>query len=146
MKKISSDKTGSMLALLPKALVAYLIYFIFTEIVISGGRFERDLYLWIVIFVLTVIVEGAFIMGQNIKSLKEAILAGVPFVVVFIALDYGIVNWLLEKNSLSIFKNWETITLYALALLIPTLKLLLVRPKKDVNQVDELLTNHKPTL
>ena len=146
MKKINMSGLGKILAPVSKSLLIYLAYFILAEIIISGGRYERDIYLWVVIFVLTLIMETSFVWPQKISDFKQAIITGLWYAVPIIVLDYLIVNLLLEKNSLSIFKNWETITLYALTLAIPVAIYLRKSKKVANNQVDELLTNHKPTL
>jgi len=135
-----------MLMPLPKSLLIYLAYFILAEVVISGGRYERDIYLWIVIFVLVVIMETSFVWSTKISNFKQAVVVGLWYAIPVIVLDYLITNLLLEKNSLNIFKSWETITLYALTLIIPLGIYLKKSNKASGNQVDELLTNHKPTL
>lgn len=147
MKKVNLGKVGSVLSPLPKTVLVYLAYFVFAEVAISGGRYERDIYLWIVIYALVIVLElVALNRMKKVRDVKTAIFSGLWFALSFVALDYAIVNWLLERNSLSIFKSWETIALYALTLIIPIAKFLFSGSSKKNNQVDELLTNHKPTL
>lgn len=146
MKKINLGKVGSAFAPLPRSLLIYLLYFVFAETIISGGRYERDIYLWAIIFLLVGALEVMFTLKNKMADIKDAIKTGLWFALPIVALDYLIVNLLLEKNSLSIFKNWENITLYAITLVLPIIVLMLQRSKRENHQVDELLTNQKPTL
>jgi len=146
MKKINMSGLKKVLTPVSKSLLIYLAYFILAEIVISGGRYERDIYLWIVIFVLVIMMETSFVWSAKISNFRQAVITGLWYAIPIVALDYLITNLLLEKNSLSIFKSWETITLYALTLVIPVAIFFRKSNKAADNQVDELLTNHKPTL
>lgn len=130
---------------LSKSLIVYLIYFITAEILISGGRYERDIYLWIVIFFFVIIAEVKLSKTES-KKFKTALYSGLWFALTIIAIDYLIVNLLLQGNSFVIFKEWQTISLYAVTLLIPLVQYFFLGYKPKSKQVDPLLTNQKPTL
>lgn len=146
MKKIDLSKTRSALVPLGQALTVYLIYFLVAEILISGGRYERDIYLWAVIFGLVILIELSFTLKKKIKDTRAAILTGLWFALPIVIADYLIVNLIMEGNSFSIFHRWETITVYGVTLLLPLIVFVFKSGKSKPKQIDELLTNHKPTL
>lgn len=147
MKKINLSEVRKVVKPFSSSLLIYLAYFVFAQVVISGGRYERDIYLWTVIFVLVVVIEALLLKSMKLSNFKQALAVGLWYALPVVILDYLIVNLILSKNSLSIFKNWETVTLYLIILLIPMgAHYFKTKKEKSKNQVDELLTNHKPTL
>lgn len=130
---------------LSKSLVVYLIYFLIAEIVISGGGYERSLYLWAVIYLFVIIAE-TLLSRKDSKTIKTAIFSGLWFSLTVIILDYLVVNLALQGNTLVMFKRWEILTLYAVTLAIPAVRFLINDFKERSRRIDSLLTNQKPTL
>lgn len=125
--------------------IIWLVYFIVSEILISGGRYERDTYTYVaaIIFVLTTIIT--ILVRKKTTDIKDAITRGVIWLVVVVVLDYLIVNWLLQGNQLVIFKSWGPLTVYGLTLVSPLAQVVINRYRKTRRE-SNLLTNPSPTL
>ena len=128
-----------------EGFVIWLTYFIVSEILISGGRYECDIYTYItaIIFVLAAIIT--ILYRKKTADIKSAIIRGGIWLIIVVALDYLIVNWLLQGNQLVMFKSWGPLTVYGLTLVSPLVQVLLSRFKKT-RQDTNLLTNPSPTL
>ncbi|MDH4358619.1 MAG: hypothetical protein OEV37_01560 [Candidatus Berkelbacteria bacterium] len=129
---LKRDKMALVLDLAKKAFFIWVAVFIISEIAISGGRYEFNIYLTIVqlVIILTVLIYFMSVSKLKTKSLKENLIWGLGLAVWFAILDFLIINLLLEKNSLSIYKNWETYIAYGLLLLIPVFRYSLkIRPQ-----------------
>lgn len=147
MKVNLNFKKGRLaLSYLSKSALIYLVYFLLFEIVVSGGRYERDPYVFSLTLIFVLITQYLLINKKKISKMKTAILEGIYLVLPIIALDFLIVNVLMLENYLGVFTRWESIATYLLIIILPVALNLKKRKVEKKYQVDELLTNHKPTL
>ncbi|OQA53298.1 MAG: hypothetical protein BWY43_00069 [candidate division WS2 bacterium ADurb.Bin280] len=144
--KINLSKARPALNYILKGALIYLVYFLLLEIVVSGGRYERDPYLFALTLIFVIITEYLIIDKKAIKKFKTALFQGIYLFAVVVVLDFLIVNVLMLKNYLGVFSRWESIATYLIILLLPTALYFKNRKADKKYQVDELLTNHKPTL
>jgi hypothetical protein len=99
----------------------YLVYFIVSEIIISGGRFEKDIYLEIVELIIVLSLSAYFLMRKPPATDTDAVRRGFMNLVVFVLLDFLAINLLLDQNSGMVYKYWGTLANYALVLAMPYL-------------------------
>jgi membrane-associated HD superfamily phosphohydrolase len=99
----------------------YISYFIISEILISGGKWERSVAVEIVSILTITSVYLLFTYNKPSSSYNEAIKRGFTNLVTFAILDFLAVNWLLDSNSGAIYKFWGTLTNYAVVLVFPYL-------------------------
>ena len=115
-----SEKLKPLINAKCETIVIWVIVFVINEVIISGGRHSQNYYLFSFnIFALLMLFGYANIRrasGQINEALKRAGVA----VLVFAVLDFLIINLLLEKNNLSIYKAWQTYVAYA-AIILTTL-------------------------
>lgn len=102
-----------------EGLVIYLAYFIISEIMISGGRYEQDIYLEIVSLIIVISVTLYFIVRRKDLDQVKAINEGFGNLMVFAILDFLMKNLLLDANSGQIYKYWGTLVIYAVVLITP---------------------------
>ncbi len=101
--------------------IIYLIYFIITEILISGGRSQQNIYLEIISLIIIISLSTYFVMRRFPQSDTGAIKEGFSNLLVFAILDFLAVNLMLESNSGILYQYWGTLTNYATILIIPYL-------------------------
>jgi len=101
--------------------IIYLVYFVITEILISGGRSQQNLYLEIVSLIIIISLSTYFAIRRFPQSDTEAIKEGFGNLLVFAFLDFLAVNLLLESNSGLLYQYWGTLANYGAILVVPYL-------------------------
>ena len=104
-----------------EGVALWVVLFAAAQAVISGGRYSGDIYVVLTQVVLLIFVFALLEERQPSRSIKRAIKRGVTAFAVFAVLQFLVVNLLLEKNSLAIYRFWGEWTLSALVLLFPLL-------------------------
>ena len=103
-------------------LLIFLILFVIGQIVISGGKSERDPY-FVILMVIFLIAGQVFIISRDYySSIKTTLPSAVTITVVIALLDFLIVNLWLEKNNLAIYKYWPMYFIYLTALITPFIR------------------------
>ncbi len=102
-----------------EGIIIWLIVFVISEIIISGGRYDQNYFLLAVNLIIILIISLYFSVKRPIKAIWEALLRGVVAVLAFAVLDFLVIDLFLLKNNLGIYKNWQTYVIYGLVLLIP---------------------------
>lgn len=97
------------------ALVVWIGQFILTEILASGGLSSRG-YAFIIFQSIIIIVAILFLMRKKIEA--NAYVLAASFAIFYALFDYLVINLVLEKNSLAIYKFWPTYLPYALIICI----------------------------
>ena len=120
-------------------VIAYLVFFILNEILISGGKSQQNLYL-IIFNIITIIVILWFLKDRYYgKPLKQRIIESTTYLSVFAVLDFLLVNMLLDKMSLHIYKMYYTYIYYGLLFILPItldyIKNILPLDKPDSNHI-----------
>lgn len=102
-------------------LLVWAIVFVIATILISGGRYEKDVYLGVIetIFIFLIWLMVVF---RKKTSMRGLIVETVSAAVVLAVLDFLVRNLLLEKNSFSIYKFWGTYAGYGAIILGSALK------------------------
>ena len=124
---LRQDRAVQILDWAQKALFIWIIVFIISEIAISGGRYEFNPYLTAVQLVIILATSVYFIsrLKTKPKTLKDTLFVGLSLAVSFAILDFLVINLVLEKNTLAIYRHWGTYAQYILLILIPLVQLLL---------------------
>jgi apolipoprotein N-acyltransferase len=94
--------------------LVWLVNYIFSEIVISGGIYERSPYL-ILLNAIIVFTLIQYIPRKSPGTTQKRIKMAIVYFITFIVLDYLLIFWLLEKQQLSYFQFWGTWVVYAVA-------------------------------
>jgi low temperature requirement protein LtrA len=117
--------------------VIYFIAFFISEVLISGGLYERGLYFGLAynIIILAMIIFSQ--MKRNTLDLRAQICRSISMVVTFAILDFLLVDLLLESFNQLIYKFWGTYVAYAIVLAGPVIYLLISNylKNKRVQQV-----------
>lgn len=112
-------KIFSMVAVELKVVLAYLIFFVLNEVIISGGKYPYDIYTVvfniIVILVILCVFRNKYCTADIITRVKQ----GLTYSVTFAVLDFLLVYLLLYKSNLSIYHSYSTYVYYGLLLIIP---------------------------
>ncbi len=118
---LQRERTTKILNSAKRALLIWIAVFLISEIAISGGRYEFNFYLTVIqlIIILTILIYFISRSKTKPKSFKDALFVGLSLAISFAVLDFLIINLLLEKNSLLIYKNWGTYAQYALLIIVP---------------------------
>jgi len=101
--------------------VIFLVYFIISEILISGGLYANNIYLEIVTLIIVISLTAFFLAKKLPGDRISAIKRGFANLTSFAILDFLLSNLLLNDNSGSIYKYWGTLTTYAVILVLPFL-------------------------
>ncbi len=104
-----------------KVVIAYLVYFILNEILISGGRSESNIYLIIFNVIVLSTILWVFRDRYYQKDLKTRIIEGLTFAGIFALLDFLLIDVLLYKFNHSIYNHYYTYLNYGILLIIPIL-------------------------
>jgi len=103
-------------------LVIWLIVFVLGEILISGGRSERNIFL----LILELIVIVTALIYLNLKNQNQSIInqlvRGAIMAAVFALLDFLVINLLLEGNLRTIYHFWPIYLMYGLLLVGPLIQ------------------------
>lgn len=119
-------------------VIAYLVFFVLNEILISGGKSQQNPYL-IIFNVITIIVILWFLKDSYYgKPLKQRIIESITYLIVFATLDFLLVNMLLDKMSFHIYKTYYTYVYYGL-LFVPPIALDYIR---NILPLDKPDSNH----
>jgi len=114
-------KGSGQLSNIIEGLEIWIVNFVLLEIIISGGRNEKNLY----VFILSIGIAFFIILFVNLKkkvdTLKTAIFRGVSAVIAYALMDYLVINLILEKNSYGIYRSWGYFATYATILLLPAI-------------------------
>jgi hypothetical protein len=147
-EKIKSISTKPTVSYILKnaywGLLIYLILFIIGQIVISGGKAERDPYFVILMVIFSIAAQIMIIKKEFYEGWKKTLIAAVTVTLVFAILDYLIVNLWLEKNNLVIFKYWPYYFIYLSTLATPFIRS--NWSKLPIPNLKSLLTKKRRTL
>jgi len=125
-------------------LYCYAVIFVIGEILISGGKSDRNPYTIIVLAIFLIAAQIVFIKREKYSSYKKTLLSAITVTLVFAILDYLIVNLFLMKNNYEIYKYWPNYFIYLATLALP-----FIRSNKDkinTNKIGSLLTKQERTL
>ena len=95
----------TILGFLLEGLLIWLTLFVVNEIIISGGRYEKNIYLLVINLILTVFLIIIIGLRRKSKNSIEVLKRGVIYLISNFVLDFLIVNLILQANSLSLFKS-----------------------------------------
>jgi len=117
----SRIKSSGQLSNIIEGLEIWIINFVLLETVISGGRNEKNLY----VFILSIGIAFFIILFVNLKkkvdTLKIALFRGLSATIAYALMDYLVINLILEKNSYGIYRSWGYFATYATILLLPAI-------------------------
>jgi hypothetical protein len=103
-------------------LIVWLIVFVLGEILISGGRSEKNIFL-LILELIVIITSVIYINLKNrTQSIIVQLLRGGIITAVFALLDFLIINLLLEGNLKTIYHFWPTYLKYGLLLIAPLIQ------------------------
>jgi len=105
------------------AALVWVIVFIIETILISGGRYEKNLYLGIVSVLFTLVIWLMIVFRQK-ADFSGLIFKTIVAVAVLAVLDFLVKNLLLDKNNLAIYKFWATYADYGAIIVGSALKFL----------------------
>lgn len=108
-------------------VMMWFVVFVLAEVIISGGRYEKDLYLFITLLIVTLAMLVCAWIKRKTDGVISSIVRGFATALPFALLDYLAVNLLLEKNSYSIYKFWGYYAIYGLILIFPITAFLIER-------------------
>jgi len=112
------------------AALVWLIVFVVDTVLISGGRYEKNLYLGIVSVLFTFVIWLMIVFHQRTDS-RRLIVKTIVAVLTLAVLDFLVRNLLLEKNNLVIYKFWATYAEYGAIIVASTLKYLRIEPEPE---------------
>lgn len=126
-------------------LIIWVIVFVLGEILISGGRSEKNIFL-LILELIVIVTSVIYVNSKNqTQPIITQLLRGVIMAVTFALLDFLIINLLLESNLKTIYHFWPTYLKYGLLLvgsLVQGQITGLILRKKSVSP----LTNQSATL
>lgn len=147
--KVSVDKTvlKKIIGYKLDAIYIYLIVFVLGEILISGGLYERGWIFGVVNSFFVLILALAWQYKRKLGTLKDQIIKALLMTIVYAALDFLLVDLLLEKFNNKIYTFWGTYVAYGIILLVPIFYLLIPQwvgrwRQNKVNEVE--ITLDKP--
>jgi len=112
-------KGSNIFRFIMDGIIMWAVIFVLGEIVISGGRNERDIYLYATLLIITLAMLIFRWIRLKTDGIAANIVRGISTVVPFFLLDYLVINLLLEKNSYSIYRFWGFYAIYGVTLLFP---------------------------
>ncbi|MCX6809374.1 MAG: hypothetical protein NTZ65_01320 [Candidatus Berkelbacteria bacterium] len=116
---MKNPEVKKYLRIIGQGFLIWIVVFVITEVVISGGRSERNLYL-IILQAIAVTSLSAYLNRKYISAtIISTILRGIVLMLSFALLDYLIVNLWLEHNNLTIYRFWPSYINYVLILITP---------------------------
>lgn len=114
-----SDKVWPLALSKIETIIIWLIIFIVDEIIISGGRHSQNYFLFTLNIIAILLLFGYASIRRTTPKFADALKRAEVAVLVYAVLDFLIINLLLEKNNLFIYKSWQTYVGYgAVALTI----------------------------
>ena len=130
-KPTKLKKVRPYLGIAKEGLIVWLAVFIVSEVVISGGLYERGTYLGILALLVLLMANLIINFRQPSTIWSQAAWRGVIAAVTFALLDFLVINLALEGNSFITYKFWGTWAAYGLMILIPV-AIWWVRGKKKI--------------
>lgn len=112
-------KVWPYLRIVKEGLIVWLAVFIVSEVVISGGLYERGIYLGILSLLVLLIANLSINLRRLSPNWSAGLWRGGIAAVTFALLDYLVINLALEGNSYIGYKFWATWVAYGLMILIP---------------------------
>ena len=116
---VKSNKIRALALSKIEAIIIWIIIFLLSEILISGGRHPFDPFLFGLNIAVIIVLFGYVNIKRPTKIILDALQRAGIAVVVYALLDFLIINLFLEKNNLAIYKTWQTYVIYAVIILIP---------------------------
>ena len=114
-------KSGGIASYISEGLTIWIINFVVIEILISGGRYEYNLYISIVSIVIAFFITLFVNLKKPVSDIVNALSRGLSVAISYGIMDYLVVNLLLEKNSLMIYRSWGYLAVYGTILILPVL-------------------------
>jgi hypothetical protein len=102
-----------------EGLIIWAVVFVVAEIIISGGRHPGNIYLLATSLIIILFISLYSSVKRPVKDIKKSLLRGLLAALVFAILDFLVINLLLEKNNLQIYRSWQSYVQYALVFLVP---------------------------
>lgn len=117
-------KALALITVESKVVLAYLVFLILNEIIISGGKYPYDIYTVIfniitILVILCVFRNKYYETNTIITRIKE----GLRYSVTFAVLDFLIVYLLLYKSNPSLYGSYSTYVYYGLLLIVPIISI-----------------------
>jgi len=107
------------LGIAKEGLIVWLAVFIIAEVVISGGLYERGIYLGILSLLVLLIVNLIINFPRPSTAWPAAVWRGAIAAVTFALLDYLVVNLALQGNTFILYKFWASWAAYGLMIGVP---------------------------
>jgi len=105
-----------------QGLLVYVVIFIISEILISGGKSEQNPYFVAVIAIFMIALQFILIKNEDYTDPKSTITSAVSVTLTIAILDYLIVNLAFEKNNYQIYKYWPFYFTYLTTLALPFIR------------------------
>jgi len=103
------------------AVIVWVIITILETILISGGLYSKGAPF--IIFEMIAIIVAIYFYSKKMKlGQKELVISVISMIVTYAILDFLLVNLLLQKNDLSIYKFWAYYLKFALVLAMPFIR------------------------
>ncbi len=125
-------------------LYCYAVIFILGEILISGGKSDRNVYTVIALVIFLIAAQIVFIKREQYSSYKKILLSSITVTLVLAILDYLIINLFMMKNNYEIYKYWPNYLIYLTTLVLPYIRS--NSGKINADKVKSLLTKQGRTL
>jgi len=103
------------------AAAVWLIDFVISEIIISGGLYTRSV--WLVLVEILTVSFFLMIFKQTPQDAKERLKCSITNFITFIVLDFFAVYLLLESSNRDFFRFWGTWAIYLLVFVYPLVRL-----------------------
>lgn len=121
IKKVWDFKVKNVLPFAKEGAIIWVVNFIISEILISGGRYEKNAYVGVLYLIFAVALILMFNLKKPVDNFIKTLYRGASALITYAILDYLVVAWLLEKNSFAMYRFWGLITTYAVVLVLPIL-------------------------
>jgi hypothetical protein len=148
LKKVRESTVFSDIKL---AAIIWIINFIISEIIISGGLYARSVWL-VAVQVVTVIVFLVVIEKKKPKSKEEKYRVAIANFAVFAILDLAVIYFGLESSNKEFYNFYGTWIIYAVVAIYPFLNLKkdsaanIELPKVGQSNQEDLLTKDSYSL
>lgn len=121
IKRVWAFKVKNVLPFAAEGAIFWVVSFIISEILISGGRYEKNAYVGILNLIFAVALILMFNLKKPVSNLIATVYRGGFALITYAILDYLVVAWLLEKNSFAMYRFWGLIATYATILALPAI-------------------------
>lgn len=113
---IKNLKENEIFVASANAGLIWLANFVVSEMVISGGIYERSLYL-VALNAIIVFTLIQYFPKKITNRAKDKLKLAVVYFITFVVLDYLLIFWLLESQKSNFFQFWGTWLVYAIVIL-----------------------------